>query len=195
MASADPSISGYDTSAQLGAALRRLSKQAGKYEYQMKDLESKLAENLSNFRAIDSLLQESLAGLQRNAKRADRALNLEVPHINSELDSSEEALTELVETLPAIQSQVSAIRLVYDSGRQKAKELVADLEWLNTEFYERWRKIIFTSSSPVSWRWKALMRFFFVVSFIIFTWLAWIVLRGAYRAHRVRVIWGEKLMW
>jgi hypothetical protein len=76
----------------------------------------------------------------------------------------------------------------------QAQALVEDLVWLNTEFYERWRSIIFTSSSPVSWRWKAVMRTLFVISFILCSWLSWIALSGAYRAHRHRLVWGEKLM-
>ena len=76
----------------------------------------------------------------------------------------------------------------------QAQKLVADLEWLDTDFYERWRAIIFTSSSPVSWRWKALMRLLFAVSFMVFAYMSWIALGGAYRAHRQRLVWGERLM-
>jgi len=83
---------------------------------------------------------------------------------------------------------------VYDSGRRKAQSLVSDLVWLNTDFYERWRVIIFTSSSPVSWRWKALMRVFFAVSFVACAVLALIAVRGGYRAHKQRLVWGERLM-
>jgi hypothetical protein len=46
-------------------------------------------------------------------------MNYQVPHIQNELDQSLEALTDLSETLPTIQSQVTNIRKVYDSGRQK----------------------------------------------------------------------------
>ncbi|KAJ7782016.1 hypothetical protein DFH07DRAFT_792321 [Mycena maculata] len=179
---------------KLEAALKKVSTQAAQYEHQMKDLESKLAESLSNFRAIDSLLQEAFTGLRRNAQRADHALNKQVAHITHELDTSMESLTQLAEDLPTIQSQVAAIRAVYDSGRMKAQSLVKDLTWLNTEFYERWRVIIFTSSSPVSWRWRALMRIFFAISFVIFVWLSWITVWGGYRAHRGGLLFGEKLM-
>jgi hypothetical protein len=68
------------------------------------------------------------------------------------------------------------------------------LTWLNTEFYERWRMIIFTSSSPVSWRWKALMRVFFTVSFVAFVWLTLITIRGVVRAHRGGLVFGDRLM-
>lgn len=99
--------------------------------------QSRLSENMSNFRAIDSLLQEAFTGLQvycsqffvshwfssfvqqRNSKRADRALQTQVPHINAELEESMESLTQLSQTLPKIQSQVVDIRLVHDSGREK----------------------------------------------------------------------------
>ncbi|KAI0311750.1 hypothetical protein OF83DRAFT_1068287, partial [Amylostereum chailletii] len=69
-----------------------------------------------------------------------------------------------------------------------------DLEWLNTDFYERWRTIIFTRHSPVSWRWKVLMRLLFAIVFAVTAWVSWIALLGAYRAHRQRLVWGERLM-
>ena len=124
-----------------------------------------------------------------------------------------ETLNELHDTLPTVHSHVSDIRVVYDSGREKvrsspttwrhlvvltssvqAQMLVSDLTWLNTEFYERWRRIIFTSTSPVSWRWKFYMRLLFIISFLICARLFWIVLIGAYRAHSHRLVWGDKLM-
>ncbi|KAF8159457.1 hypothetical protein B0H34DRAFT_703583 [Crassisporium funariophilum] len=179
---------------RIESALKNASKKNTEYEHKMKDLEARLTEGLSNFRAIDDQLQEVFTGLQRDAKRAERAVNYQVPQIRNELDDSMDALTELSETLPTIQSQVLDIRMVYDSGRDKAQALVSDLTWLNTEFYERWRTIIFTSGSPVSWRWKVYMRSVFVVSFVICSWLFWIAITGAYRAHRHRLVWGEKLM-
>ncbi|KAF9466093.1 hypothetical protein BDZ94DRAFT_1281112 [Collybia nuda] len=179
---------------RLETALKRASKQAVQYEIRMKDLEARLSESLSNFRAIDGLLQESYSGIQLNTRRAERALQTQVPHINSELDESMDVLSGLAETLPTIQAQVDEIRVVYDSGREKAQSLMADLAWLNTEFYERWRCIIFTSTSPVSWRWKASMRFLFALSFMIGSYLFWLLLSGAYRAHRHRLVWGERLM-
>jgi len=184
----------YVSSSKLEAAVEKASRRILRYERQMKDLESRLSENLSNFRAIDSILQESFSGIQRNARRAERAIQTHVPHINSELDESMKVLSELAGTLPTIQSQVADIRVVYDSGRNQARSLVSDLRWLNTEFYERWRCIVFTSTSPVSWRWKASMRFLFALSFIACTYLVWLLLSGAYRAHRHRLVWGERLM-
>ncbi|ESK96509.1 hypothetical protein Moror_7017 [Moniliophthora roreri MCA 2997] len=179
---------------KLEEALKKMSKQAAQYEYQMKELEHKFSESLSNFRAIDSLLQEAFTGLKRNSKRADRALNSQVPAITQELDESLLVLNELAQTLPTIQTQVTEIRSVYDTGRRKAQYLVEDLTWLNTEFYERWRRIIFTSTSPVSFRWKVFMRFLFTISFVVCCWLAWIALMGGYRAYRHKLVWGERLM-
>ncbi|EAU90506.1 hypothetical protein CC1G_00890 [Coprinopsis cinerea okayama7 len=187
----DPSVA---VAERLEQALRKVSNRASQYEHEMKDLESRLSEHLSNFRAIDSLIGEAYDGLQRNSKRANRALQHQVPHINDELEESKEVLLELSETLPIVQMQVKGIRDIYDSGRRTAKDLVDDLTWLNTEFYERWRLIVFTSTSPVSWRWKIFMRTLFAVSFVLCCWLSWIALRGAYRAHRHRLVWGEKLM-
>jgi len=160
----------------------------------MKDIEARFSEDLSNFRAIDSLITDVYKGLQRNYQRADASLKQQVPQIKRELETSMDTLTDLSETLPSTDSQVSSIRHAYDSGRDKAQELVYELSWLNTEFYERWRIIIFTSSSPVSLRWKVYFRTLFVISFIICSWLFWIALTGAYRAHRHRLVWGEKLM-
>ncbi|KAF8906286.1 hypothetical protein CPB84DRAFT_1770444 [Gymnopilus junonius] len=174
--------------------LKNVYKKNLRNEHLMKDIEARLTEDLSNFRAIDSLITEVYKGLQRNYQRADASLKQQVPQIKKELETSMDTLTDLSETLPSTDSQVSRIRHAYDSGRDKAQELVYELSWLNTEFYERWRIIIFTSSSPVSLRWKVYLRTFFVISFIVCSWLFWIALSGAYRAHRHRLVWGEKLM-
>ncbi|KAK0217902.1 hypothetical protein IW262DRAFT_1391253 [Armillaria fumosa] len=192
--SMDTESSTFITTHKLEAALRRVSVQAAQYESEMKDLESKLSEGLSNFRAIDSFLQEAFTVLRRNTRRAERSKNRQLPDISAELDECHTMLRDLSQTLPTIQNQVADLRAVYDSGRKKARSLVADLTWLNTEFYERWRTIIFTSSSPVSWRWKAFMRFLFAVSFLICSWITWIALLGAYRAYRYKLVWGERLM-
>jgi len=164
------------------------------YEDQMKDLEARLSHHLSDFRKMDNDLQRALCTLQVNSKRADRALTVQVPRIENELDQSLDALTKLGGKLPVVKSQVNSIADVYLSGHDTAKNLVSELEWLNTDFYERWRRIIFTSNSPVSWRWKAIMRSLFVVSFMICFWVFWIAIAGAYRAHRHRLVWGDKLM-
>jgi hypothetical protein len=94
-------------------------------------------ENLSNFRAVESLLQESFTNLQvrpsttvssqklnqtrmqRTARQTDRALNVHVPYIDDELDKSADDLLRLSEALPNVQTQISDIRHVYDSGREK----------------------------------------------------------------------------
>ncbi|RXW23869.1 hypothetical protein EST38_g1981 [Candolleomyces aberdarensis] len=114
----DPSAS---VAVKLEYALKKVSKQAAQYEGQMKDLESKLSENLSNFRAIDSLLSEAFSGLQRNTKRADRAVHHQVPGIHRDLQDSREVLEDLAETLPTVQAQVQDIFDVYESGRQKVR--------------------------------------------------------------------------
>jgi len=185
---------GHVSSTRMESKLKKVLMQAMQYEYEMKDLETKLVESLSNFRAIDSLLQDTFTGLQHTSRRTHRAMSATVPQINNELDQCVEALSELAETLPRIESQVAAIRLVYDSGRRKARSLVSDLVWLNTDFYERWRIIIFTSSSPVSWRSKALMRVFFAVSSVTCAVLALIAIHGGYMAHKQSFLWGESLM-
>ncbi|KAL0953847.1 hypothetical protein HGRIS_005023 [Hohenbuehelia grisea] len=182
------------STSRVEAALQRISKEAYQYEYKMQALESKLSENLSNFRAIDGLIQEAMGDVQQHTRQTSFALNSHMPYTSNQLDESLEVLEELGDTLPRTRKQVVDIRRVYDSGRQKAQLLVDDLTWLNTEFYERWRTIIFTSNSPVSLRWKALMRTLFAISFVACTWLVWIALCGAYRAHRQRLVWGDRLM-
>jgi len=179
---------------KIESAVKAAYKRNLQKEQLLKELESRLSDDLSNFRAIDSILKDSFSGLQRTQTRAERALRRQIPDIKLELEESMDTLADLAENLPTIQSQVKTIGSVYESGQEKAKYLVQDLTWLNTEFYERWRTIIFTSSSPVSWHWKVYMRSIFVASFIICSWLFWIALTGAYRAHRHRLVWGEKLM-
>ncbi|KAF9266949.1 hypothetical protein L218DRAFT_758756 [Marasmius fiardii PR-910] len=182
------------STSKLESSLKKMTKQAAQYEYQMKELEHKFSESLSNFRAVDSLLQEAFVHLKRTSRRADRALNIQVPSISHDLEESFQVLTELNQSLPSIRTQVLEIRGLYDSGRDKAQSLVADLRWLNTAWYERWRRIIFTSSSPVSSQWKICMRLLFTISLVICCWLSWIALLGGYRAYRHKLVWGEKLM-
>ncbi|KAF9073326.1 hypothetical protein BDP27DRAFT_1319234 [Rhodocollybia butyracea] len=179
---------------KLEAALKKMSKQAAQYEYQMKELESQLSQNLSNFRAIDSLFKETSTGIKRNSGRADRALHSQIPAIETSLEESGDTLSELTQTLPKIQTQVKDIRTVYDSGREKAQSLFMDLTWLNISFHERWRRIIFTPSAPVSGRWKAFMRFLFAISFFLCCAVCWLGVAGAYRAYRARIMWGDRLM-
>ena len=111
--------------------------------------------------------------------------------------------------------QTAHVRNLYDSSRKKvlyfplwfsindpdagvpplqAQVLVKELRWLNRDFTSRWRIVIFSRSSPVSWRWRATLRALFALAFILLTWCMWIALRGAYRAHRQRLVWGERLI-
>jgi len=76
----------------------------------------------------------------------------------------------------------------------QAQLLVEDLRWLNRDFTSRWRTVIFSRSSPVSWRWRATLRALFAFTFLLIAWCTWIALRGAYRAHRQRLVWGERLI-
>ncbi|KAF8347882.1 hypothetical protein F5887DRAFT_954545 [Amanita rubescens] len=178
---------------RLEAAVKQASGRTQEFEYQLRAVESQISTTLSNFRAIDSMMQEAYSGIEQHNMRANRALEHQVPYIAKQLEESEESLKELNDTLPAIESQVSEIRAMYDSGRKEAQELVDTLTWLNTDFYERWRRIIF-SDSPVSWQWKLIMRTIFAVSFISCALLFCIAVAGAYRAHRHRLVWGDKLL-
>ncbi|KAI0032319.1 hypothetical protein K488DRAFT_85991 [Vararia minispora EC-137] len=157
----------------------------------VRDLEDKLAEDLSNCRAIESLLREVFVGMKRTHDRArEDALQMHVPTIHRELDASLLVLDDLERRLPLIRAQVSQVRKVYDSGRHKAKELAHELEWLNTEWYERIRVTMFTARAPVSWRWKVLLRTVFAILLAFTAWATWVALHGAYMAHRERLVWG-----
>lgn len=114
--------------------------------------------------------------------------------LEAELRDTDEQLDDLRTRLPHVRKQVADIRDVYDLGRRRAQALVDDLSWLNTEFYERWRAVVFTTKAPVSWKWKALLRSMFLLSFLLCSWLAWIAVEGGYKAYRSKLIWGEKLM-
>ncbi|KAH7890830.1 hypothetical protein F5I97DRAFT_1839128 [Phlebopus sp. FC_14] len=173
---------------------KHILSRATRYDGQLKDLDARLRENMSNFRAIEGSIKDALSDFNRNAQRADYALNNEIPKLRDELEESLVVLQRLACDLPRIRSRVTNIRNAYDSGRKKAQELVSDLTWLNTDFHERWRIIIFSFSAPVSWRWKVTMRILFAAAFITFTWIAWVAIGGAYRAHRQRLVWGERLM-
>ncbi|EIW79364.1 hypothetical protein CONPUDRAFT_127435 [Coniophora puteana RWD-64-598 SS2] len=174
--------------------MRCASSRASEYEVRIGELSGRLSEQLSSLRAVDSLVHDALTSIQRQTLRANRARSVDVPHIRSELDRSLRSLQSLAHTLPTVQTQIGDIRHVYDSGREKAQTLVADLEWLNTDFPARWRTILFTSRAPVSWRWKAMSRAIFVLVLVLACVVACVALRGAYRAHRQRLVWGERLM-
>ncbi|TFY58966.1 hypothetical protein EVJ58_g6072 [Rhodofomes roseus] len=189
-----PSQSGASQAGDLSAAFASVSRRTLRYEHQIKDLEGKLTVNMSNSRAINNLLQEVLSALHQSQRRADVALNTTVPHIEQSLAEDLDALSYLDEHLPRVQQQVHDIRHIYDRGRDKARELITELEWLNTPLSARLRTIIFTSNAPVSSRWKAFIRTLFALALFMCIWISWITLRGAVRAHRQRLVWGERLM-
>ncbi|OBZ74146.1 hypothetical protein A0H81_05922 [Grifola frondosa] len=178
----------------LGAALESSSRRALQFEHKIKDLETKLSLDLSNSRAIETLLHEVFTGLQQTRERSNYALTDTVPSIAHSLNDDLIALHELEEQLPEVGGQIRDIRVAYDRGRDKARDLISSLEWLNTPASLRLRAIIFTPNAPVSRRWKAIVRTLFALTFLICAWIAWITLRGAVRAHRQRLVWGERLM-
>jgi len=178
----------------LEAVFESTTRRAQQYEVHMKDLEAKLAEDLSNSRAMETYLREIIQGLEHTTQRSKAALSSTVPLIKHSLRNDLSALDRLGERLPEVGRQITDIRNVYDSGRVKAIDLMNALEWLNTPVPLRLRTIIFTSQAPVSARVKALLRLLFAVVFLACAWIAWIALRGAVRAHRQRLVWGERLM-
>ncbi|KIJ20897.1 hypothetical protein PAXINDRAFT_174292 [Paxillus involutus ATCC 200175] len=183
-----------DNSPDMVAQAKRVLSRTMHYDSQIKDLDSSLREHLGNFRAIEISIKDALAELNRNTQRADQALSVDIPKLKDELQGSLVILQDLSTTLPRIRLRVANIRRAYNSGRTKAQELVSDLTWLNNDFHERWKLIIFTSSAPVSWRWKAAMRIWFAILLVTFMWVAWVAISGAYRAHRQGLLWGERLM-
>ncbi|KAI9458395.1 hypothetical protein BJY52DRAFT_1269522 [Lactarius psammicola] len=164
------------------------------YEHELKDLEEKLLEGLSNCRALEGIIRESFTSIKRKYRRAGQdTLRMSVPQIDDELAESLRILAELEARLPAIRTQAAQLQLVYDSGRQKAEAVVQDLRWLNRGWYERSYEVVFTSKSPVSWRWRATLRMLFAIMFIGLAWMMWVALLGVTRAHRERLVWGERL--
>lgn len=105
-----------------------------------------------------------------------------------------ESLIDLQDRLPKIRSQVKTIREVYDTGRDKANILLTDLEWKQSSFQDKCYRIIFTRTAPVSSLEIALFRLAFCLVFVLFTWQLGGALDGAYRAHRHRLVWGDKLI-
>ncbi|KAK7687886.1 hypothetical protein QCA50_009105 [Cerrena zonata] len=170
------------------------SRRALAYEHQMKDLDARLSSDLSNARAIDTILRELIQGLKNTQRRSSLALTTAVPNTSTSLSEDLRVLNELEDDLPRVRTQVKDIRNIYDRGKGKAKDLVASLEWLNTPIPLRLRAIIFTSDAPVNKRWKVLFRTLFALIFLACIWISWITLRGAIRAHKQRLVWGERLM-
>ncbi|KAF9240659.1 hypothetical protein BU15DRAFT_87562 [Melanogaster broomeanus] len=183
-----------DDSLNIDHQAKRVLSRMMQHDSRIRDLDSTLKEHFGNFKAIETSIKGALAELNRNTQRAEQALNVDIPKLKDELEGSLVILQDLSTTLPRIRSRVANTRHAYDSGRTKAQELVSDLTWLNTDFHERWRLIIFTTSAPVSWRWKAAMRILFAVLFLTFIRVIWVAISGAYRAHRQGLVWGERLI-
>jgi hypothetical protein len=189
------SVSTSSSTRSIDRALANPSRRAAVFEMQIKALEEKLSEDLSNCRAIESSLKEAFNNIKRTYRRAEKdALRAYVPHIETELDQAVGVLGELEVRLPAIRTQTAHVRRLYDSSHDKAQMLVEDLRWLNRDFTSRWRTVVFSRSSPVSWHWRATLRALFAFALVLVAWGSWIALRGAYRAHRQRLVWGERLI-
>jgi len=164
------------------------------YEPELKDLEEKLLEGLSNCRALESVIRDSFTSIKWNYRRAGQdTLRTSVPQIDEELTESLRVLAELEARLPVIRTQAIKIQLMYDSGRQKAEALAQDLRWLNRGWYERWYQVTFTSRGPVSWQWRVTLRMLSALAIMILAWMTAVALLGATRAHRQRLVWGERL--
>ncbi|KAI0258712.1 hypothetical protein BC834DRAFT_974888 [Gloeopeniophorella convolvens] len=181
-------------SVPFSALLQTPSRRSATYERELKDLEEKLLEDLSNCRAIEGIIRDSFTSIKRKYRRADQdTLRMSVPQIDDELAESLRVLAELESRLPVIHTQVAQAQLIYDSGRRKAEELVHDLRWLNRDWHARWYEVIFRSRSPVSWQWRVTLRGLFASIFVMASWMAWIALSAVLRAHQQRLVWGERL--
>ncbi|KAH9970988.1 hypothetical protein BGW80DRAFT_1324883 [Lactifluus volemus] len=170
------------------ASLRR----SAAYEHELKDLEERLLEGLSNCRALEGIIHDSFNSIKRKYRRVGQDMT-HVPEIDHELAESLRVLAELEARLPAIRTQAAQVRLVYDSSRQKAEALAHDLRWLNRGWHKRCYEIIFTSESPVSWKWRTTLRTLFALASMVAVWMIWVALLGVTRAHRQRLVWGERL--
>lgn len=181
-------------SANLDAVCESLARRSSQYETALNDIHAKLSGDLSNSRAIDTTLREAIQGLHHNKRKAKSAMEYTVPQTMRSLEEDHRELTALSDRLPKIEQQAKDIRDIYDRGRVKANDLIATLEWLNTPIPLRLRTIIFTPNAPVSTRWIAIIRLLFALTFLTCAWIAYIALWGAIRAHRNRLVWGDKLM-
>ncbi|KAI0000833.1 hypothetical protein BJV74DRAFT_820941 [Russula compacta] len=174
--------------------LETSSQRSATYEHELKDLEERLLEGLSNCRTLEGIISDSFTSIKRKYRRAGHdTLRKSVPQIDEELAESLRVLAELEARLPAIRTQATQVQRLYDSGRHKAESLRWDLRWLNRGWYERWYEIIFASGGPVSWRSRATLRTVFALAFMVVVWMISIALLGATRAHRQRLVWGERL--
>ncbi|KAI0734026.1 hypothetical protein C8Q72DRAFT_809769 [Fomitopsis betulina] len=171
-----------------------MSRRTQHYEQGIQDFESRLAINLSNSRAITTLLHEAKSVLEQHQHQAAVALKTTMPHMEQSLAEDFAALEQLDLHLPLVQEELLCIGHVYDRGQIKAQELVVDLEWLDSPLTTRLSKILFTASAPVSSRVKAIFRTLFALAFFLGVWIAWLTLEGAVRAHRQRLVWGERLL-
>ncbi|EPT01058.1 hypothetical protein FOMPIDRAFT_1049048 [Fomitopsis schrenkii] len=171
-----------------------MSRRTLHYEQEIQDFESRLAINLGNSRAISTLLHEAKSVVEQHQHQTAAALETTRPHIEQTLAEDLAALEQLDVHLPRVEEELVCIGHVYDCGRVKAQELVTDLEWLDSPLTTRLRKILFTASAPVSTRVKALFRTLFALAFFLGVWIAWLTLEGAVRAHRQRLVWGERLL-
>ncbi|KAI9509128.1 hypothetical protein F5148DRAFT_1189935 [Russula earlei] len=167
--------------------LERPIRRSSTYEHELKDLEERLVESLSNCRALEDIIRDSFTSIKRKYRRGQDTLLTSVPQIDDELAESLRVLAELEARLPAIRAQATQVQLVYDSGRQKAEVLVRDLRWLNRGWYERWYEAIFTSRGPSRCAHCSDFALLFVA------WMILVALLEATRAHRQRLVWGERL--
>lgn len=58
---------------------------------------------------------------KRTQTRAERSLRRQIPGIKRELEESMDALVDLAENLPTVQSQVETIGNVYESGQEQVR--------------------------------------------------------------------------
>ncbi len=164
--------------------------------------QEKLAEDLSNCRAIESSLKDAFTSIKVRDATHPAALfpGLVDVHDQCEYFSATTAALTKMHSAPTCHTSkpscLCAPEMLTPTRRllSQAQLLVEDLRWLNRDFTSRWRTVIFSRSSPVSWRWRATLRALFAFTFLLIAWCTWIALRGAYRAHRQRLVWGERLI-
>jgi hypothetical protein len=147
-------------------------------------VQSKLSTSLSNARALHALLRASSVSLNSSSTRADRALTQHVPYTSTALRHAGSALSHLAEELPDVRDQTAQVARCYVSGKEKARELISELEFMNLPFFTRTLSVIF-GPSPVSARRALVLRITFGVLVLVFSWVVWVTFNDIVRTQEL----------
>jgi hypothetical protein len=147
--------------------------------------QSKLSTSLSNARALHALLCASSTAVNSSNTRAERLISHHVPYTSTALRHAEAALTHLAEELPDVRIQTAQVMSCYASGRRRARELIADLEFMNLPFFTRTLAVIL-GPSPVSARRALLLRLVFGILLLVLSWAVWVTFDDLIRTSHLK---------